>query len=304
MQTEERMRELNADIDRLLCQPDTVTKRGDREYDEMLEVAQVLATADVSALSQKQQATRYRLLHPATPRHSLGLRARPALTGALIVLALLVVVITVPPLRVMAQDVIDSIGRLFLTRQPTAAEQEFASEELRFEDMVPEPLTLTQAQERVDFPIRLPSYLPEGVALHNVTVTEEQDSVVVTLTYGGPYLLTIEQMDLREEGTFTLPLGDAVIPQPVMVGEVDGVWLEHVPAGIGGLASEEQPEVFAHRLLFYENILTWEEEGRIYVISTNSSKPPESDGLIVTLEEPALSLAEVVRIGESLQAPE
>lgn len=303
MRHDERIRHLNEDIDRLLRHPDATIEGSDRNCDELLGVAQVLAQADLAALSQTRQTTRQRLLVQRTESRPFGMRARPVLIGTVAALVLVAALVTVPPLHAMAQDAIQGIGRILFTRQPTPAEELFATYgELRFDDAArSEQVTLAQAQERFESPILTPTYLPEGMALQSVGIVEEEDTIAVQLTYGGEFLLTTSQMRPRHGSSIELPVGSDVIPQPVTVRGTEGTWLESVPNAIGGLASEEDPDVVERRLLFYDNLLTWEEDDVIYTIRANSDRAPEGEGIVVTEGERALSLEEIVQIAESLQ---
>lgn len=303
MSHDDRVRQLNADIDRLLRQPGATVESGDRDYDELLGVAQVLARADLAALSQTRQATKQRLLERTTAGRRSSIRLQPVLVVAMAVVVLVAAVVTVPPLRAMAQDAIQGIGRILFTREPTPAEELFATEgELRFDDApIPEQVTLAQAQERFGAPILTPTHLPEGMALQSVGIVEGEDTIAVQLTYGGEFLVTISQMRTRDGSSLELPLGGTVIAQPVTVRETEGAWLEDVPNAIGGLASEEDSDVIGGRLLFYDNLLIWEEANVVYTVRANSGRAPEGEGIVVTGGEPALSLDEVVQIAESLQ---
>ena len=120
---EERIRQLNGDIDQLLQEPRAAIDPGDRKHDEeLLAVARVLAQADVAALSRSRLAARQRLLSERNQPRRTHLAWRPLLAGATAVL-ILVAVVTMPPLRLMAQDAGRGIGRPLFTQAPTPAEE-------------------------------------------------------------------------------------------------------------------------------------------------------------------------------------
>ncbi len=102
---------------------------------------------------------------------------------------------------------------------------------------------LEQAQERFERSVRVPTGLPPGLTLQSVDIIETKGTITVRLICGGEYLVTISQMRTRDGASIELPVDDDVIPQPVGVPGKQGVWLEEVPHSIGGLPSEEAPDV-------------------------------------------------------------
>jgi hypothetical protein len=105
---------------------------------------------------------------------------RNAAAVAAIIALLLTATLTIPPLRAIAQEIIDSLFNRTDADQETVVLGPYGIFQL-----VPYfYITVDEAQAEVDFTILEPSWIPEGLALHDVAYSPEEQ--VVSLSYREP----------------------------------------------------------------------------------------------------------------------
>jgi hypothetical protein len=137
--------------------------------------------------------------------------------------ALVVLTLTVPPLRVLAQEVLDSL----FNRAPADT---IAFETPVVVDVNPTPIaeaifatpgTLADVQAQVDFTLKAAAYLPEGYTFYSASVDAPG---LVTLSYvRGGYMLNISQSRVADAQAFEV--GATAEIQTV---EINGVAAEYV----------------------------------------------------------------------------
>lgn len=304
MNEKEQAKCLQSDLDRLLAQKTSPANlpTGD-EYQQLLDTARQIASNDMSGQSRIRQSLRQRLTRPNaalerwstqrlsgdhTMKQTLPLRA------ALIALTLIVafgLVGAIPSVQAFAQSLLQQIGPVVITDNPTAAEQYAQVGEAADPSASPTPLpavgnevqtlSRTEAREQYGFDALEPGYLPQGYE----PVDEPQlfrqpsGSMVSHRSYtsdGTDVYLSIQQSTYREEDTQQFAVGDAKVSEVTVRGQ-KGTWIEQanvmtVGDGKGG-----------NRILPV-NYLMWEEDGSFFVIDSSS-----------------LGLDEILQIAESLK---
>lgn len=149
------------------------------------------------------------------------------------------------------------------------------------------PRTLAEAQARVDFPIRIPTYLPGGYQQSGISYTQsenrnEQGKVGVLISFAGPTLpLGLHQ----SKGAATLKAGDGV--REVSVNGKPAYWAEYRTESIpdSGPRPYPGPPAGVTPTVVVGHSLSWEEGGVIYELRSDAGLP----------------LEEMLRIAESLR---
>ncbi len=244
----------NCDVDGLLNDAGrTDSEPTPTEYRQALDLAHTLATTDFSAESQVQQSLRSRLLNRIgtqgekrrTSQYPAQLsfwRRRSAVTLAAVLAAFLLsilVLVVYPPARALAQETWQTVLH---TVQVIRALPRLTDEALAG-GLTTSIESSAEAVPLVDFPVRVPSYLPQdyefkfGYASHLPVQSVSFDygipyGRIVTLssgraisgeTYRG---LRIFQMKGSFPGVW--PIGEA-IAQEVTVGGQPALWLTGLP---------------------------------------------------------------------------
>ena len=179
---------------------------------------------------------------------------------ALIVLA----VVAVPPLRAVAQGIIDTLFPPAAIEEQTIA---FApGEAIAYE-------SVTAAQADVAYPIRVPSALPDGIELVTIVYYPERSTTSFSLhpPEGGPLHYTIHQQPVEaaeREGPFIYnrdawTIGQDAESQPIMIGGIEGAFVRGswVTGGRGADA------VYRWDSRFPVYTLRWAHEGMLYEVS-------------------------------------
>jgi hypothetical protein len=239
----------SADVDRLLEQQDRIEETPvSAEYEELLGIAERLASLDFSAghplherlrrelmARYRERYVRRRLRVGSWPRP----RWRAALAGLAVVLLCVGLLAVYPPARVLAQETWQTVLR---TVQLVRALPRLSGGVLAagLTTSIESP---TEAVPLVDFPVRVPSYLPQdyefkyGLVSHLPVQSVSFDygipyGRIVTLpsgraisgeTYRG---LRISQMKGNFPGPW--PIGGATVEE-VNVGGQPGLWLTGLP---------------------------------------------------------------------------
>jgi hypothetical protein len=241
------------DVDSLLNEAGRVdSEPTPTEYRQALDLAHTLATTDFSAESRVRQALRRRLLNQIGTREGWQLRkeytmrtffwqrrSTVTLTAVLAVFLLSTLVLAIyPPARTLAQETWQTVLR---TVQLIRALPRLTSEALA--SVTTSVESPAEAAPLVDFPVRVPSYLPQDYEFKYGLVSH-LPAQSVSCDYGIPYGriiilsngraisgetyrgLRIFQMKGNFPGMW--PIGEA-IAQEVTVGGQRALWLTGLP---------------------------------------------------------------------------
>jgi hypothetical protein len=278
----------NQELDCLLSTGELPAEiKQDALHNEMLSIANALATANIETLSKGRVSLRNRLLsNEASLAHQPTPRAMKMVTIPALALVLLITLFAVSPtLRSWAQEVLARVGNLIITDAPTDAEQrlprlltatpEFAETALA----PPESLSQEEASLRAGFTVLLPRDIPKGEDIYAVpwgipwkdrwNICAGPNWVFVAGVYDRWYGVHILQLKLPDEQIKDFPIGDADIVEVAVRGQT-GYWIEETATGmtqLGVVGSLKVPD--PDWQIAYENILTWEEEGIVYLIQAD-----------------------------------
>jgi hypothetical protein len=173
----------------------------------------------------------------------------------------------------------------FVTDEPTWAELrwvEFVSgefdERARYvPDDWPRNWTLAQAQAVIDFPIRLPSYLPPGYHRDSIVPFPLPPEEAKEHTYQGITVLysdgSIDGMIYLNEGRITepahFPVGQAEVEE-VMVKGNPVLWIKRATLALGKLSFPPRQITRSMEM----NVLLWEEGDLYFQLSTTDLDLP------------------------------
>ena len=209
---------------------------------------------------------------------------RVAVCFSLAILVLVLTVMYIPPARVFAQEIIQRIGNLFITNQPTYAEQF----ETAINSATPSPspsaspvvvdwrapglLSMDEATALAGFQVadlsQIPDLLP--VIYRFVTTPEPQNQYTrVTTTYsnGIQYLTFCQTVYQPDANPQTLPVGESPITQITVQG-VDGLWIENLRLSTYVDENNQVDPQFA-------NLLVWEVSGIEYSLQSTPGMPQD-----------------------------
>ena len=298
----ERDRQLLDEIEEIVANGGGERREADSLYGFCAHLASTVPHADdafrqrlearlVAKLRQQQQEARkgnrgsigrYGLQRWVPLCHSVSQVARPAVRTSLVVCVIIVLVlgllVSVPTTRAALLDMVQRLG--FVLAQPGQLESSTVVQ-VEMEEEEP-PISLAEAQQRVPFPIRTPTWLPEGLTLLGAYTGSRGDQAdMVSLFYG----LTDESPASRSAGMSIVIASspdqiDSLVPilqvEEVVVNNhkaiyVQGAWQDD------GLRWDETADVTR---------LSWEEDGLTYLLTVY--------GLSLKRED-------VIRIAESLK---
>ncbi len=249
---------------------------------DLAHAAWILAEVPRRAFALREGALAERLARQKAERpENLPRRAALALV---LTAALLVIALSTPAIRALAQQIVHQVGNLLLTTGPSWGERALEMEKAGLAGGTPMPLPNLDpetASAQAGFPILMPSYLPEGYTLAKIIVMKSETGTFVGVTYTSYEVLTLLQWKFTDPHDLVeFPIGQADVEEVEVRGH-RGVWLEgcHGSILVGG----------AGRMwLGKENVLIWEENGIIYQLQSGPEKP--------------LSLEEMMRIADGLVA--
>lgn len=219
---------------------------------------------------------------------------RVAVSFLLAILVLVLTVLFIPPARVIAQEIIQRIGNLFITNQPTYAEKF----ETAINSATPSPspsarpevvdwqapglLSMDEAAAQAGFQVAYLSQIPDlfTVVYRFVSTPDPQNQYTqVTTTFSNgiqnlAFSQTVYQPDAIPQ---TLPVGESPVTQITVQG-VDGLWIENLRLSTYVDENNLVDPQFA-------NLLVWEVSGMEYALQST----------------PGLSQAEMLEIANSMQ---
>ncbi|GIK57191.1 MAG: hypothetical protein BroJett015_28540 [Chloroflexota bacterium] len=229
-----------------------------------------------------------RISKPMTASTTLYPRRRLALAFAAVLLVLALALAASPGARAMAAGFLRQIGILTLSERPAgepvliapASPEQLALAEATATPIVPASLSgapLEVAVAQAGFPPYLPGYLPAGFTQVELVAAEYVDDsgighgMGIFATYLSPTdgYLAIQTTGFDERAQ-DVPMGGRTITDVVVNGQ-PGVWIEALPFASSLVSSQAI------------NMLLWSENG--YVLAVQADQ---------------LSLAEVLKIAESL----
>jgi hypothetical protein len=242
----------------------------------------VPATANLTALSKDRTTLRKRLLagKPFPAHRRATWTAKVATASALLLLVVVAAFAASPPLRTWAQEVLARVGNMIITDAPTDAEQMLPGLLTATPEWVegpsPESLSQEEASRRVGFAVLVPRDIPKGEDIYaplwgapwedKWDIYAVRNEVVVAGIYNRWYSVRISQLKLTDEQSKDLAIGDADIVAVTVRGQT-GYWIEEATTSmtllsvVGSLKVPDPDWQLAN-----ENILTWEEEGIVFVI--------------------------------------
>jgi hypothetical protein len=133
--------------------------------------------AFIQSLGQSLQEEWARVARPAGRRV-----ARAAAVSIAVAALLLLAALELPPLQVAARAAVGRVISAFRHARVEVAPQATATPAPARDETYP---SVEQAEAAAGFPIRVPSYLPDGMALDEVTVSESDGQRSVALHYSG-----------------------------------------------------------------------------------------------------------------------
>jgi hypothetical protein len=236
-------------------------------------------------------ALEMQLLNPAQPRlngdqaslkmvlkkHGWQRQARIASAIAAVFVFCVTAILTIPPLRAIAQEVIDTLFNQTETNQETI---EFGTYGIH--QLVPFYFgTVEQAQDKVDFKIHAPSLLPDDLELRVVNYSPEEN--LVSLSYGNAGVAYLN-FDLSvflgpvengwsSQSYFSIGASAEIVPVEFsgisgqVTGEfVQGFWV--FPSGTRGDMAASIPVEWNSNLATCR--LRWEENDMLYEIRSET----------------------------------
>jgi len=231
-------------------------------------------------------------------------RYRTLIASLASVVSLVLVTLTIPPVRALAQDIIHQIGSFMISNAPSDAEQYVATLESGTPTPTPDPnggipedviaglLTSGQASAKAGFPVYAAAYLPSGYQLYIRDVQTASQSTTIHTAYRielDPPLHNGAQMagiisfeqSLVASGapTWEKGIGDTPVVDVTVRGQ-PGVWLEQVP--VYPFQNDQGEWDYARW-----NQLIWAEAGYTFMIQTN-------------MPSDLLPLAELLKIAQVL----
>jgi len=221
-------------------------------------------------------------------------RRQLALGIGLSALVLLLALALLPPARAYAAELVLRIGRLFITREPTYAEQfeakinragptgEPAASPSPLEWQAPPLLSLADASAQAAFPAAEISFQPSSLPMVARYVTLPGDEGLftrVTTVYSDDQnnLVFSQTAYPPEAPTQTLPVGESPAAEVALQGG-EGVWIENLRLSTYVDENNRVAPRFA-------SLLVWEKDGFEYWLQATPGRP----------------LPEMLAIAESIQ---
>lgn len=313
--------QFNSDVDQLLERGWTERSSLSEEYDDLIELVETLAVSDYSEISLIKNTLRGDLIRQiekgkffTSSRLQEGIETSSEKSKRkiqlrfgyffILLVAILLLVLTVPPIRSVAQEIVHFLENMIFVNEPTFSERFIEDWEqgppyptlypnlncLDCEEPVPmSRLTIDEASTDVGFRVYVPTYMPSGYWLEARDVVPYDQSTNVTevvsiyaiqlapepfsLKRLGPFqpfgYIHIHQTHFSEDSQpFRFNIGETPIVE-VTVRGLPGVWLEQLPSSPYELEPGEWES-------YRSNILIWEEGGFQFRINTNMPLPWET----------------------------
>lgn len=288
MNEQEHIIQFNSDLDRVIYARRSHQDVG--ETDPLIQVALLLAETDLSHESTQLEAIRARLLaqvtaleskagKDGTSRGEITMRRNKFLRAfamsAAIFAVLSTTVLTIPPLRALAQELMAQIGLFQFTNEQTIAQEKEGQLYETPEAGTPfinSVLSIDIAGQQAGFGIYEPRYMPSGYVFSSRSVDDWSDRTGIEVRSDfmfsstdrqnfEPDFITLHQIhfDDPQSPPIQWPIGDTQ-PVEVIINSHIGIWLENTPTGYN-VSEDNTYEVLG------VNILTWEQDGYTFYIS-------------------------------------
>jgi anti-sigma factor RsiW len=262
----------NAKLDDLL-RGEPVDMSG--EDGELLQLAGLLAQTDYSTESRVRQTLRAKLTRETRPRKVIPImtllqsrRAFATIAAAFIV----VMFLTVPPLRTLAQEVITQIGRMIFVHEETRSQ-------IRDGQIAPttEPGAITlpfgistveELSQQTGYPVLAPDYVPSGYTLVMRYVTPNNENREVVSDYMGPEaentdVLHISQLRFHEDWSAPHWEVGKAVEETVTLRGGEATYVYQAPIGTRR-GQDGRFETFG------VNILTWQEDEFQFIVQSSA----------------------------------
>lgn len=256
--------DFSAQVDTLL-QHGSVPTAGSQEQRELLQIAQTLAAVDFSHESHHSRLP----TAPLQRRHPSSW-LRPAFAVGFTMLLAISLVWSIPPLRTLAQEMIKRLQTFALSSAPSAIDRYLTAtptNDPAHPSVTLQNTSLDQAIKRAGFTPLMPTYLPAGYVQTILRATENQISTeyqletrISTQCCAG---LGLVQLRAKPDQP-PFPVGDVPITDVTIRG-VHGLWVQNSRTGM-------TPDATGKPQLMLVNILTWEEDGFLFWLSSYDSQ--------------------------------
>lgn len=258
------------------------------ESADLLVIARHLTDADFSADSRIRDSLRTQLANQQRSKsafHPNQSFLRGLATASAVLVIVVAATLTIAPLRALAQQVLAQVGFITLTNaQPEAELWLTATPVTAGSGEAAQHLTLDQAEAVFGAPIDIPSYLPAGYVMTNVTALHDQVSTSYSPDSDPSHPHTLWLIQFKQGGS-TSPYGIGNTPiMDVKIGDLPGEWVENAPIG-------NHPAKNGGMEIMPINLLTWKDGNKVFWMESFS-----------TADDQRLSLDEMLKIAASLQA--
>jgi hypothetical protein len=213
---------------------------------------------------------------------------------ALAALALALMFVFSPSARAYAQEIIYQIGRLFISHEPTYAEQfekkinsgtptaTADPKAVPLQWQAPPLLSVAEASAQAGLPISEIADLPEGmnIATRFVTLQDENNpftQVTTTYNYGASSIVLSQTLYKPDAASQKLPVGESAVTQVTVQG-ANGLWIENMRLS----TYVDDNNLVA---LKFASVLIWEKDGFEYWLQST----------------PGLSLDEMLNMANSVK---
>lgn len=222
------------------------------------------------------EALYQRLTRPQKPRFNSVLSYTIGISSLMIILG--VGLLVLPPTRAFAQYLVHQLGNLFITNQPTYAEQyEALLRQPRSENIQPTNpspiewkslglLSLSEAENLAGFPVLELVTLSGDMTLKHRTVTQPDEqnpciSVISAYQSGKQKFVLRQSVCDPQTKALILPVGESPT-KAVSVQGADGIWIENLRLSTSiDQNNQVSPE--------YANVLIWEKDGYQFWLQSN-----------------------------------
>ncbi len=292
MKTSETTRRFNEVLEKQL-NGKTAAEIQNAEDQALLQLAERLQAAESPRSERHARALKTRLLaQQATHQAKKPPIKRWSWAGAAATLAVLAVLtLTIPPLRVFAQEILQKIGNYLFVDQPTYAEQVVATLQSGTPTSTPDPMNAcsnclqedrvslelasqAEASRLAGFRVYMPEHIPAGFSADATTVLETEQTITATtsfraelpLEYQDSFLteavLSLTQTQLKANAEPWIFETGGVEPEAVTLRGLEGAWVE-------GVAMQPYQDENGNWQYVRWNMLLWEEDNFQFRLQTN-----------------------------------
>jgi hypothetical protein len=203
------------------------------------------------------------------------------LAGVMLLLIITITLLVSPAVRVYAQEWIHQLGNLFLSNQPTYAEQfETQIQNGTMQETTqtgtvvpwqpPQQLSVAEASQKAGFTVAVITALPAkyDLLVRDVTLpNKDTPYTLATTTYrsGETTIVLVQHLYDPSAAAQTLPVGEAGIEEVLVSGE-KGYWITKLRLSTY-VNEDDQVEPM------YANLLVWEKDGFEFRLQSTPGLP-------------------------------